>query len=181
MPGFVITPITSHKFYTNQHHTWHKQLQIKFVQSRCYYETHQTNSEHTKHLCSHQCYFRCRSFWFLVLFFFLVFFLAPKAMAFVIKKRGMLQCCIAGFRQTISLLPAWKKLPWKISRTSSSNTTQKKPPGKWLVFASSWEFEFWNTIFPSCLRLPHKWELVTFLMRGWLWAAQRRPKDNCAA
>lgn len=90
MPGFVITPITSHKFYTNQHHTWHKQLQIKFVQSRCYYETHQTNSEHKKHLCSHQCYFRCRSFWVLVFFFFWFFFLPPKPWPLLLKRE---ECC----------------------------------------------------------------------------------------
>lgn len=102
-------------------------------------------------------------------------------MAFVVKKGGMLQCCIVGFRQTKSAL-SLKKLPWILSSTSSSHTTQRRPPGKWLVFASSWELEFWNTILPRCLRLPRHAGFGNLSDKGLtLRAAWRSPEDNCAA
>lgn len=60
---------------------------------------------------------------------------------------------------------------------------RERPPGKWLVFASSWEFEFWNPIFPSCLRLPHHQGIGNLsserlALSG---AAKSSPKDNHVA
>lgn len=80
----------------------------------------------------------------------------PKAMEFFsLSQRGM---NAAVLYLAPSKHPACSQLE-ESALDSIQNEQQQhhreRPPGKWFVFASSWEFEFWNPIFPSCLRLPH--------------------------